>query len=38
MFTFEELCEKPLGAADYIELSKRFHTIFIKNIPRYNYH
>jgi len=34
MVTFADLCEKPLGAADYIELSKHFHTILVKNIPR----
>jgi hypothetical protein len=33
-FSFNELCNKPLGPADYIAIAKRFHTIFIENIPR----
>jgi cell division protein ZapE len=32
-FTFNELCEIPLGAIDYIALCKNFNTIVIKNIP-----
>lgn len=35
MFSFQDLCVKPLGAADYIELSKKFHTIIVENIPKY---
>ncbi|XP_013413505.1 AFG1-like ATPase [Lingula anatina] len=31
--TFEELCERPLGAVDYLEMSKEFDTVFVKNIP-----
>ncbi|KAJ8314746.1 hypothetical protein KUTeg_006896 [Tegillarca granosa] len=31
--TFEELCMKPLGAADYIEISQEFDTVFIREIP-----
>lgn len=33
-FTFDELCEKALGAADYIEIAKEFHTIILQNIPQ----
>ena len=33
-FTFQELCDKPLGSADYICIGKKFHTVFIENIPR----
>lgn len=33
MFTFEELCLRPVGAVDYIEIASNFHTVFIKNIP-----
>jgi hypothetical protein len=32
-FEFEELCARPLGAADYIALSHAFHTIFVANVP-----
>ncbi|GAA5974412.1 hypothetical protein JCM11641_005268 [Rhodosporidiobolus odoratus] len=32
-FTFKELCEKPLGPADYISLGSEFHTIIIDDIP-----
>ncbi|XP_062896871.1 lactation elevated protein 1 homolog B isoform X1 [Mobula hypostoma] len=31
--TFEELCDKPLGASDYLEIAKHFDTVFIRNIP-----
>lgn len=33
-FTFEELCARPLGAADYIAIAEHFHTVFIAGIPR----
>lgn len=32
-FAFNELCDKPLGSADYISIAKRFHTVFIEGIP-----
>ncbi|KAM7174181.1 AFG1-like ATPase isoform 2-T2 [Macrochelys suwanniensis] len=32
-FTFEELCDRPVGASDYLEISKNFDTVFIRNIP-----
>ena len=32
-FSFSELCDKPLGSADYIAVAKRFHTIFLEGIP-----
>ncbi|XP_026851369.1 AFG1 like ATPase a isoform X1 [Electrophorus electricus] len=31
--TFEELCDRPLGASDYLEISTVFDTVFIRNIP-----
>ncbi|KAM8834235.1 AFG1 like ATPase a isoform 1-T1 [Synchiropus picturatus] len=31
--TFEELCDRPLGASDYLEMSQLFDTIFIRHIP-----
>ena len=33
-FTFAELCEEPLGAADYLALARVFHTLIIADIPR----
>ncbi|XP_060275200.1 AFG1-like ATPase isoform X1 [Ovis aries] len=33
--TFEELCERPLGASDYLELSRNFDTVFLRNIPQF---
>jgi len=33
-FTFDELCKQPLGAADYLALCRRFHTIVLEAIPR----
>ncbi len=32
-FTFADLCEKPLAAADYIALARHYHTIFLDGIP-----
>ncbi|KAG9347606.1 hypothetical protein JZ751_005177 [Albula glossodonta] len=32
--TFEELCDRPLGAGDYLELCRQFDTIFIRHIPQ----
>jgi len=33
-FTFAELCEKPLAAADYLSIAERFTAIIIQGIPR----
>jgi cell division protein ZapE len=32
-FSFAELCERPLGAPDFLELARRFHTILIDGVP-----
>ncbi len=32
-FEFSAICEGPRGVADYIELAKSFHTVFLSNIP-----
>lgn len=32
-FTFSELCERPLGAADYLALAEHFHTLLLDRIP-----
>ncbi|KAK7152591.1 hypothetical protein R3I93_010727 [Phoxinus phoxinus] len=31
--TFEELCDRPIGASDYLQMSAVFDTVFIRNIP-----
>tara|TARA_R110000868_G_C10938740_1_gene766901 strand:- start:1576 stop:2721 length:1146 start_codon:yes stop_codon:yes gene_type:complete len=33
-FTFSELCARPLGAADYLAIAARFHTILLDFVPR----
>jgi cell division protein ZapE len=33
-FTFEELCERPLGAGDYLAIATHFHGIVLSGIPR----
>ena len=32
-FTFQELCGRPLGAADYLAIAREFHTVIISGIP-----
>jgi cell division protein ZapE len=32
-FSFADLCEKPLGASDYLRLAHDYHTILIDHIP-----
>jgi cell division protein ZapE len=32
-FSFAELCEQPLGAADYLKIARAFHTIILDDIP-----
>lgn len=32
-FDFEELCSRPLGAADYLAVAKEFHTVILSGIP-----
>jgi len=32
-FTFDELCRRPLGPADYLALTEVFHTFLISGIP-----
>ncbi len=36
-FTFAQLCERPHGAEDYIEMAKRYHTIFVEHVPQMGY-
>ncbi|KAM7252585.1 hypothetical protein ACFE04_008094 [Oxalis oulophora] len=37
-FPFEELCDRPLGAADYFGLFKKFHTLALDGIPIFGLH
>jgi cell division protein ZapE len=32
-FSFSDLCDKPLGAADFLAVCERFDTIFIDHVP-----
>jgi cell division protein ZapE len=32
--TFDELCARPLGAGDYLELAEQFHTLFLDGAPK----
>jgi cell division protein ZapE len=32
-FDFDALCRRPLGAADYLKIAQRFHTIVLDRIP-----
>jgi cell division protein ZapE len=32
-FSFEDLCGRPLGASDYLEIAREFHTVLIDGIP-----
>lgn len=36
-FGFSQLCERPLGAEDYLAIAKRYHTVFLENIPVLGY-
>jgi len=33
-FEFDELCEKPRGAVDYIEIARAFNTVVVSNAPQ----
>ncbi|MGE3915635.1 MAG: cell division protein ZapE [Hyphomicrobiaceae bacterium] len=33
-FTFDELCDRPLGSLDYLAIAHRFHTVILDGIPR----
>ncbi|XP_037080405.1 LOW QUALITY PROTEIN: putative ATPase N2B [Pollicipes pollicipes] len=32
--TFAELCDRPLGAADYLTMAQFFHTVIIRDVPQ----
>ena len=33
-FGFEELCARPLGAVDYLEIARQFHTVILADVPK----
>uniref|UniRef100_A0A2P2K7P6 Lactation elevated protein 1 n=1 Tax=Rhizophora mucronata TaxID=61149 RepID=A0A2P2K7P6_RHIMU len=37
-FLFEELCDRPLGAADYFGLFNKFHTLALEGVPIFGLH
>lgn len=34
MFSFEDLCQKALGAADYLVIGQHFSTVFVHGVPK----
>ncbi|ETV94955.1 hypothetical protein H310_11598 [Aphanomyces invadans] len=34
LLSFTDVCDKPLGAADYLAIAEAFHTVFLQDIPR----
>ncbi|HMB78217.1 MAG TPA: cell division protein ZapE, partial [Kiloniellaceae bacterium] len=35
-FSFEELCERPLGAGDYLQIADRYHSVILADVPKLN--
>ena len=33
-FSFSDLCEKPLGASDYLAIASRFDVVFVEHVPQ----
>lgn len=33
-FRFDELCDRPLGAADFVAIASHFHTVCVEGVPR----
>ncbi len=36
-FSFAQLCEQPHGAEDYLEITRRYHTVFLEGVPKLGY-
>jgi cell division protein ZapE len=36
-FTFHDLCEEPLSAADYLRIAREYHTIILDHVPTMNF-
>jgi cell division protein ZapE len=35
-FSFAELCEKPLGARDYVKLSHAYEALMLEHVPQFD--
>jgi cell division protein ZapE len=36
-FSFAQLCERPMGAEDYLTIARRYRTVFLDGVPKLNY-
>ena len=36
-FEFDDLCDKPMGSADFITIARNFHAVIIRDIPLLNF-
>ena len=36
-FAFHDLCEQPLGAADYLRIAHEYHTVILDHVPAMTY-
>lgn len=36
-FSFAELCERPVGAEDYLSIAHAYHTVFLEGVPKLRY-
>lgn len=36
-FTFQQLCERPMGAEDYLAIADSYHTVFLEGVPKLGY-
>ncbi|MCB9990880.1 MAG: cell division protein ZapE [Rhodospirillales bacterium] len=36
-FSFAQLCERPMGAEDYLAIAKNYHTVFLDGVPKLKY-
>ena len=36
-FSFRDLCQRPLGGADYLKVAHEFHTVLLDRVPVMNY-
>jgi cell division protein ZapE len=36
-FSFDDLCEQPLAAADYLRIAREYHTVILDRIPLMNF-